>query len=102
MEREARERVSRVEAESTATLASAHEGTKSLVQKVALLKGELAEVCWAHEVDEETFHGLSNIVADAEWRQEEFEGGTGSSWRSSPSCSPRAPSCALPLSVLRG
>jgi hypothetical protein len=42
-EREAQERVSRVEAESTVVLASAHEETEGLVRKIALLESELAE-----------------------------------------------------------
>jgi hypothetical protein len=41
---EARERVSRVEAESIMARASAHEETEILVQKIALPEGELAEV----------------------------------------------------------
>jgi hypothetical protein len=40
---EAWERVSRVELESAATLASARNEGESLVQRIALLKGELAE-----------------------------------------------------------
>jgi hypothetical protein len=43
-ERVARERVSRVEVESAAMLASAHEEAKCLVWKIALLEGELVEV----------------------------------------------------------
>jgi hypothetical protein len=42
-EGEAQERVSGVEAESTAALASSREEAEGLVQKIALLKGELAE-----------------------------------------------------------
>jgi triphosphoribosyl-dephospho-CoA synthetase len=67
--------VSRVEEESTAVLSSTREETESFVQKVGLLEGELAEVRRAREVAEETTHGLSNIVADAERWQEEFERG---------------------------
>jgi hypothetical protein len=40
---EAWERVSRVELESAATLASARNEGESLVQRIALLKGELVE-----------------------------------------------------------
>jgi hypothetical protein len=41
------ERVSRGEEESSATLASAREEAKGLLQKITLLKGELAEVLQA-------------------------------------------------------
>jgi hypothetical protein len=64
-----------VEAESTAALASAREEIYGLVRKIALLEGELAEVCRAHEVSEETARGLSNTVANAERWQEESERG---------------------------
>jgi hypothetical protein len=70
MEREARERVSRVEEGSTAALASTHE-TESLVRMVALLESELAEVRRAHEVVEETACGLSAAATDAEQQWEE-------------------------------
>jgi hypothetical protein len=54
MEREAREKVSRVEVKNTIKLAFAREEIESLVQKITLLEGERAEVRWAHEVAEET------------------------------------------------
>jgi BMFP domain-containing protein YqiC len=57
MEREAREKVSRVEAKSTTMLASARKEIESLVRKITLLEGEHAEVRWAHEVAEETTCG---------------------------------------------
>jgi hypothetical protein len=44
MEREAWERMLRVEEESTVVLASTREETESLVRKVTLLEGEHAEV----------------------------------------------------------
>jgi hypothetical protein len=75
IEREARERVSRVEEESTAVLASAHEETESLVRKVALLEGELAEVHRAREVVEETACGLFATAANEERRWEESKRG---------------------------
>jgi hypothetical protein len=43
VEREARERVSRVEAENTVPLASAHEDVEGRARKVTLLEGELLE-----------------------------------------------------------
>jgi hypothetical protein len=54
MEREAREKVSRVEVKNTIKLAFACEEIECLVQKITLLEGECAEVRWAHEVAEET------------------------------------------------
>jgi hypothetical protein len=69
------ERVSTVEAKSTTMLASAHKENESLVQKIALLEGELAKVRQARKVAEETVRGLSDVAADAERRQEEFERG---------------------------
>jgi hypothetical protein len=69
-EREALERVSRMEAENTVVLASSHEDAKGHVRKITLL-----------ELDEENSRGLSDTVADAEhwWEvserehQEQFE-----------------------------
>jgi hypothetical protein len=43
VEREAWERVSRVEAENTTAMASAREDAEGLVRKITLLEGELAE-----------------------------------------------------------
>jgi hypothetical protein len=42
---EASERESRVEAEHSAALASAHADTEGLAQRITLLEGELAEEC---------------------------------------------------------
>jgi hypothetical protein len=67
--------VSRVEAESAVVLASAREEIESIVWKIALLEGESAEVCQAHEVTEEAAHGLSNVATDAErWWEESKRG----------------------------
>jgi hypothetical protein len=74
-ERETQERVLRVEAESTAVLASALDETEGLVWKITLLEGELAKVCRAREVAEETTCGLFDTMADAERRREESERG---------------------------
>jgi hypothetical protein len=49
-------------------LASAHEDVEGLVQKVTLLKGELAEARRAWEVAEEQFYSLSNASGDGAWR----------------------------------
>jgi hypothetical protein len=64
VEREAQERLSRAEVESTVVLASAHEEPEGHVQKVALLEGELAEARRVQEVAKENYHGLSDVVAD--------------------------------------
>jgi hypothetical protein len=74
-EREAQERVLRVEAESTMAVASAHEETDGPVWKIALLEGVPTEVRRAHKVAEETSHGLSDTAADAKRWQEDFERG---------------------------
>jgi hypothetical protein len=102
MEREAQERVSRVEEECTVTLASACEETETPFRKIALLEGELVEVCRAHKVTKETTGGLSAVAADVEQSREVSERGHGISLRRSPSCRLRAPSYALPLSVHQG
>jgi hypothetical protein len=62
-------------------LASAHEDAKFLVQKTALLEGELVEECLARDVAEVNSHCLSEAAAEAERRwevsmrehQEQFE-----------------------------
>jgi hypothetical protein len=72
-EREAWEMVSRVEAENTAVLASAHEDAEGLVLKIALLEGELAKERWARELVEKNSHGLSDVAVDAERRWEVSE-----------------------------
>jgi hypothetical protein len=72
-EREAQERVSGVEVESSMAPASAHEEAEGLVWKIALLEGALAEVCRAWEVAEENSCCLSDAVADAEQQWEESE-----------------------------
>jgi hypothetical protein len=102
MERGVQERVSRVEEESTMMLASAFEEIETLVRKITLLEGELAEVCRASKVAKETTCGLSAVAADAERWREDSERGHGISSRRSPSCRPGAPSYALPLSILHG
>jgi hypothetical protein len=70
-EREARERVLRVEVKSAAVLASAHEEAEGLVRRIALLEGDHAEVHQAREMAEENSRVLSNAAADAERRWEE-------------------------------
>jgi hypothetical protein len=68
VEREARERVLRVETKNTVVLAYAREETNGLIWKVTLLEGELAEARWAREVAKENFRDLSNVATDGAWR----------------------------------
>jgi hypothetical protein len=60
VEREAWERVSRVEAENIMVWVSAHEDVEGLVQKITLLEGELAEAC----------RGLSDAAGSVEHQWE--------------------------------
>jgi hypothetical protein len=53
--------------------ASAHEEAEGLVQRISLLKGELAEVHQAGEMAEENSWVSSNASVDAERQQEESE-----------------------------
>jgi hypothetical protein len=62
-----------VEAESTTALASTHREVEDFAWRIALLEGELAEVCQAREVTEENSWGLFDAAADAERWREEFE-----------------------------
>jgi hypothetical protein len=64
VEREAQDRVSRVNVENTTALASVHEDTEGLVRKVSLLEGELSEACLSRELVEENSHSLSDATAD--------------------------------------
>jgi hypothetical protein len=50
VQREALERVSRMEVENITVLAFACEDAEGFLQKLAFLKGELAAECWAREV----------------------------------------------------
>jgi hypothetical protein len=70
-EREAQERVSTVEEESTAALASAHGEAEDLAQRVALLEGELAVVCQSRDMTKEKSRGWTDAVADIEQQLEE-------------------------------
>jgi hypothetical protein len=58
--------VSKVEAESTATLASTCEEAEGLVQRIALLEGELAEARQAREMAKENSQGSSDAAVDVE------------------------------------
>jgi hypothetical protein len=75
VEKVARERVSRVEAESVAMLPSAREEAEGLVWKIVLLKGELKEASRAREVVEENSRGFLDATAYAErwWEESERE-----------------------------
>jgi hypothetical protein len=74
-EREACEKVLRVETENTMMLAFAHEDAEGLVWKIALLRGELAEARRAWEVAEEKSRGLSDAAVDAKRRWEVYKKG---------------------------
>jgi hypothetical protein len=65
--------VSKVEAESTATLASTCEEAEGLVQRIALLEGELAEARQAREMAKENSQGSSDAAVDVERWWEEFD-----------------------------
>jgi chromosome segregation ATPase len=72
-EREARERVSRMEAKSAATLASARREAEGFTHRITPLEGELAEVRQARDTTEANSQGLFNMAADTEQRWEESE-----------------------------
>jgi hypothetical protein len=62
--REAQERVSQMEAESAATLASTYGEAEGFVRRIALLEGELSEECQAHDTIEENSQNFSDMTAD--------------------------------------
>jgi hypothetical protein len=66
VEREARERVSRMEAEGASALAFACGEAEDLARRVAFLEGKLAEAHQAREVVEENSWGLSNAATNVE------------------------------------
>jgi hypothetical protein len=70
--REARERVSRVEADNAVSF-YAHEDPEGLVRKIAHLEGELVEACQARDVAEENSRGLFDMAANARHRYEVSE-----------------------------
>jgi hypothetical protein len=72
-EREAWERVSRIEVESAAMLATTHGEAEGLAQRIALLEGELVEARQAQDIAEANSRGLSDVVADTDQRREEAE-----------------------------
>jgi hypothetical protein len=64
VERDARERVSRVEVEKSAALAFAHEDVKGIVREMIHLEGELAEKRQAQEFVEENSCFMSDAACD--------------------------------------
>jgi hypothetical protein len=62
-EREAWERVLRVEAKSASALASGRGEAEDLAWRMALIEGDLAEVCQARDMAEENSQGLSDAAA---------------------------------------
>jgi hypothetical protein len=73
VEREARERVSRMEVDNAVMSAFSHDDVEGLVRKIALLEDELVEEDWAREFAEKNSRGLSDVAADAKNRWEVFE-----------------------------
>jgi hypothetical protein len=70
-EREARESVLNVEAESTTALAFAREEAEGYARRVSFLEGELTDVCQARDTTEVSFQDLSSVVVDAHrWWEE--------------------------------
>jgi prophage DNA circulation protein len=95
-EREARERRSKVEAESVVALASARGEVEGFTWRVALREGELVDARYARFMDEVNFQGL--LV----WQPTPIDGerklrGCAGNWsRSLPYNKPEDPSCATP------
>jgi hypothetical protein len=72
-ERLARERLSRMEAGSATTLASACRVAEGFARRISLLKGKLAEVHQARDMAEVNSQGLSNMAVDIKRQREESE-----------------------------
>jgi hypothetical protein len=66
VEREAQERVSRMEAETVTTLASTYGEAEGFTQSVSLLKGELVEACQDRDMVEVNTWGLFDTAANAD------------------------------------
>jgi hypothetical protein len=95
-ERDAQERVSRVEVESATVLASTHGEAEDLAQRIFLLEGELAEVCQAQDTARRTPRAclmLWPMLSDS-WRS--LKGSAENRLRSSPFCKLGALNYALP------
>jgi hypothetical protein len=73
VEREARERVSRMEAESVTTLASAHGEAEGFTRRIALLEGKLMDTRQAQDMTEANNRGLFDVAANVDRRWEEAE-----------------------------
>jgi hypothetical protein len=75
VESEARERVSRMEAESLTMLTSTHGEAEVFTRRISLLEGELTEACQARDTAEVNSQSLSDIAADTErwWEESERE-----------------------------
>jgi hypothetical protein len=72
-EREAQERVTRLEVDSTVALDSTREKAEGFAQRIALLEGELLEAQWAQDVAEVNSQGMSDAAADVERQREQSE-----------------------------
>jgi hypothetical protein len=75
VESEARERVSRMEAENLTMLTSTHGEAEVFTRRISLLEGELTEACQARDTAEVNSQSLSDIAADTErwWEESERE-----------------------------
>jgi hypothetical protein len=72
-ERQARERVLRMEVESVAVLASARGEAEGFTRRIALLEGELMEAHQVHDTTEVNCRGLSDTAAYSDQRWEEAQ-----------------------------
>jgi chromosome segregation ATPase len=65
--------VSKVEVESTASLASARREAEGFTQRVAILVGELVDACQARDTTQAIIQDLSDKAPNIDRQQEEAE-----------------------------
>jgi hypothetical protein len=63
-EKEARDRLLNVEADSAASLASAHGEARELTRRVTVLEGKLEDACQARDTVDVSFQELSDGASD--------------------------------------
>jgi hypothetical protein len=88
-EREARERVLRMELDSAVALASARREAEVFAWRIALLEGELTEACQARDTVEANSWGLSDKAATAKRRRGSPRGSARNGSIRLPSCKTR-------------
>jgi hypothetical protein len=102
MMKEAQERVLRVEAGSTVAIASAREENEGLAERLPSSRVNLQRCTglerWPRRMPVACL--MQRLMPSGGGRSPTE--GVGTSWRSSPSCRPGAPSCGLPLLILDG